>query len=177
MRFAFFLLAAAPIAIAQTAAPEPQNQLPAYIVAGLSYNQYTGGSGFVSGIVPESSRVGVYGSATADIVPVKVLDPVTKRYGYALSASARAGQHKVVYNDGKNMLLLGGDLGASFSQAGLASGLSIGLAGSFTATYIRQLGPHFGIGVPLRMLWMSGVGPGGRGVWNPVGEIGIVWKP
>jgi hypothetical protein len=177
MKLAFAILAVAPVAIAQTAAPEKHNQLPAYIMAGLSYNQYTGGSGFVSGIVPESNRAGVYGSATADIVPVKVFDPVTKRYGYALSASARGGQHKVVYNDGRNMLLLGGDLGASFSQSDLSAGLSIGIAGSFTATYIRQLGPHFGIGMPLRMLWMSGVGPGGRGVWNPVGEIGIVWKP
>lgn len=175
MKLAFAILAVAPVAIAQTATPE--SRLPAYIMAGLSYNQYTGGSGFVSGIVPESNRAGVYGSATADIVPVKVLDPATRRYGYALSASARGGQHKVVYHDGRNMLLLGGDLGASFSQPGLASGLSIGLAGSFTATYIRQFGPHFGIGMPLRMLWMSGVGPGGRGVWNPVGEIGIVWKP
>jgi hypothetical protein len=177
MKLAFAILAVALVAIAQTAAPEKHNQLPAYIMAGLSYNQYTGGSGFVSGIVPESNRAGVYGSATADIVPVKVFDPVTKRYGYALSASARGGQHKVVYNDGRNMLLLGGDLGASFSQSDLSAGLSIGIAGSFTATYIRQLGPHFGIGMPLRMLWMSGVGPGGRGVWNPVGEIGIVWKP
>ena len=172
---ASFLLAAA-VSFGRTTSPAAP--LPAYIMAGLSYNQYTGGSGFVSGIVPESSAVGLYGSVTADVVPVRVVDPVTRRSGYALSASVRAGQHKVAFRDSRNMLLIGGDLGASFSQAGFAAGtLNLGFAGSFTATYIRQLTPHFAIGVPMRMLWMSGAGPGGRGVWNPVGEIGIVWKP
>jgi hypothetical protein len=172
---ALFLVVAA-LSFAQT--PAAAAPLPAYIMAGLSYNQYTGGSGFVSGIVPESNPVGLYGSVTTDVVPVKVVDPVTGRPGYALSASARAGQHKVVHRDGKTMLLLGGDFGASFSQAGATTaGLNIGIAGSFTATYIRQLTPHFAVGVPIRMLWMSGAGPGGCGVWNPVGEIGIVWKP
>jgi hypothetical protein len=168
-------------ACAQTTVPVSQSQLPTYIMVGAAYNQFTGTSAFVSAVVPESNFVGLYGSVTTEINAVKIVDPVTKKTGYALSPSARAGQHKTLFNDGKNMLLVGGDFGASFSQSettgGTSTGVNIGLAGSFTLTYVRQLTAHLAVGIPVRMLWMSGVGPGGTGVWNPVGEIGLVWKP
>ena len=174
-------------AFGQTATPATQVNLPTYIMGGLSYNQYTGGSGFVSAIVPESNSVGLYGSVTADVVPVKYVD-ATGKSGWLLSTSVRAGQHKVLYNDGKNMLLIGGDFGASFTQPNQASGLgtttvpsssgvTIGASGSFTATYVYQINAHLAVGIPIRMLWMSGAGPNGSGAWNPVAEIGVVWKP
>jgi hypothetical protein len=180
------VLACALCAFGQTAAPPAPPAatpvanvaLPTYIMAGVSYNQYTGGAGFVSGIIPESQSVGVYGSATTDIVPIKYVNTATGKSGYVLSGSARAGQHKVVYSDLKNMVTLGCDLGASFSSAPApSSGVNIGLAGSFTLTYIRQLSAHWAVGVPVRMLWLAGSGPNGSGAWNPVLEAGVVWKP
>jgi hypothetical protein len=163
---------------AATSTPLAQVQLPTYIMAGGSCNQFTGCAGFVSAIVPESSSVGLYGSVTTDISAVKIVDPVTKKTGYGLSPSVRAGQHKVVLNANKNMVTMGGDFGASFAQAGGATaGVTIGVAGSFTITYIRQLTDHWAVGIPLRMLWLSGAGPNGTGVWNPVVEVGMVWRP
>ena len=160
------------------AVPVSNVALPTYIMAGVSWNQFNGAAGFVSAIMPESNSVGLYGSVTTDITAVKIVDPVTGKTGYGLSPSVRAGQHKVVLNANKNMVTVGGDFGASFAQTGGAgAGLTIGLAGSFTVTYIRQLADHWAVGVPLRMLWLSGVGPNGTGVWNPVVEVGVIWKP
>jgi hypothetical protein len=179
---ALFTLLLAFMGMGQTTTSTPTaTSLPTYIMAGLKYDQFTGGSGFVSGIVPESDRFGVYGSATVELVPVKFIDPPTGNTRYLLGGSARFGQHKTGYNDGKNMLLFGGDVGASFSSSSSTAGntatVSLGMAGSFTITYVRQLSPHWALGVPVRMLWMSGVGPNGSGAWNPVVELGIVWKP
>lgn len=177
-RLTLLLLLCAMWLPAQTPIPLEDVKLPTYIMAGAAYNQYTGGSGFISGIIPEFNRAGVYGSVTMDLVGVKIVDPVTQKAGYGLTPSLRFGQHKVLYNADKSMLTVGGDFGASFSQAAVpSSGVNIGLSGSFTLTVIRHLSPHFAVGVPVRMLWMSGVGPGGTGAWNPVVELGLVWKP
>lgn len=157
--------------------PATSGQLPTYIMGGFSYNQYTGAAGFTSVVLPESNKAGLYGSATADLVPAKFTDPKTGKTGYLISGSMRAGQHKVVYNDGQNMLLIGGDAGASFANTGTPAAVTIGLAGSFTVTYVRQINSHLAVGVPVRMLYMSGVGPGGSGAFNPVVECGIIWKP
>lgn len=164
---------------AQAQDPTPAALKPTYVIAGLSYNQYTGGSGFVSVITPEVKSAGVYASLTADVVPVKFTDAKTGKSGYVMSFSPRFGQHKQLYWDGKNMVLLGGDAGASFSQSTSASspGTNIGLAGSFTLTYARQLSPHWGIAVPVRMLYLSGAGPDGKGAFNPVVQFGVVYKP
>lgn len=172
---------------APSAQPLANVSLPPYVLFGASYNQQTGAAGVLSGIFPETSAVGgIYGSVTADIVPLKYTDPATRKTIYLVSGSFRAGQHKVLYNNGTTMLLIGGDLGASFSgssSSGTASatttaaGVNIGVAGSFTFTYVRQINAHWAVGVPVRMLWMSGVGPGGAGAWNPVAEAGVVWKP
>jgi hypothetical protein len=187
--------------LAQTPTPVDQVSLPTYIMGGAAYNQFTGANGLVSAIVPEVNRVGVYGSLSADLVPLKFTDPTTGKAGYLLSGSFRFGQHKVVHADSWNVLLIGGDFGPSFTQpAGLAqAGLAqadpgvaqadpgaavegtpavkVGLAGSFTVTYVRQLTAHLAVGFPLRMLWVSGVGRTGQGVWNLVPEVGLIWKP
>lgn len=149
--------------------------LPTYIMGGVSFNQLTGAAGFVSAIIPESNSVGLYGSATTDLVPLKTT--VNGKSIYLLSGSARAGEHKVVYQDSKNAVLIGGDVGASFANSAGGSGVTLGVAGSFTLTYVRQLSPHWAVGIPVRMLYMSNVGPNGTGAWNPVVEAGIIWKP
>ncbi|MGD0869078.1 MAG: hypothetical protein ABSB88_05975 [Bryobacteraceae bacterium] len=149
--------------------------LPTYIMGGISFNQLTGAAGFVSAIVPESNSVGLYGSATTDLVPLKTT--VNGKSIYLLSGSARAGEHKVVYQDTKNAVLIGGDIGVSFSNSAGTSGVTLGVAGSFTITYVRQLSSHWAVGLPIRMLYMSNVGPNGAGAWNPVVEAGIIWKP
>src|ERR1035441_642358 len=137
--------------------PVAEVTLPPYIGAGASYNQFTGVTAEVTGLIPETSKLGgLYGSVTADLSATKIV--LAGKSGYVLSPNFRVGQHKVVFNDGKNMITLGGDAGASFSQSAgsTATGLNIGLAGSFTATYIRNLSAHFAVGVPLRMLYLSG---------------------
>ena len=164
---------------AQTTTPTPGTplanvSLPTYIMAGVSFNQITGAAGFVSAIIPESNGVGLYGSVTTDLVPLKAT--VSGKSVYLLSGSARAGQHKVLYRGPKFAFLLGADLGASFSGTS-PTGVTIGIAGSFTVTGVYQISPHWAIAVPVRMLYMANVGPNGTGAWNPVTEIGCVWKP
>jgi hypothetical protein len=161
----------APVAVADIV-------LPTYIVGGAVFNQLAipRFSGFLAGLWPVSDKIGLYTSGVADVTPVKYVDPATGRTSYLLSTSARAGLHKVVHNDTKNMVLLGADGGAAFSSGASAS-VTVGFSASFTASYVRQLSPHWAVAVPIRMLWVAGVGPGGKGAFNPVGEIGVVWKP
>ncbi len=158
-----------------TATPIANVTLPTYIMGGISFNQLTGAAGFVSSIIPESNSVGLYGSATTDLIPLKTT--VNGKSIYLLSGSARAGEHKVLYQDTRNAVLIGGDVGASFSNTSGTSGVTLGVAGSFTLTYVRQLSAHWAVGVPIRMLYMSNVGPNGAGAWNPVVEVGFIWKP
>ncbi len=164
---------------AQTATPPVASALanvalPTYVMAGASFNQLTGGAGFVSAIVAESQSVGLYGSVTTDLVPLKTT--INGKSIYLLSGSVRAGEHKVLYNGPKNMLLIGGDAGASFNNSS-SPGISVGIAGSFTLTYIFKFNAHWAAALPIRMLYMSNVGPNGSGAWNPVVEVGVVWHP
>lgn len=154
---------------------------PTYVMGGLAYNQYTGASAFVSGIVPEGQG-GMYASAVVDLVPQKFVDPKTGRVGYVVSGSTRFGQHRELYRNGPSALLIGGDVGPTFSQQPVATGFSlggtnVGISGSFTVTYVRMIREHIGVAVPVRMLYMSGAGPNGAGAWNPVVEVGVVFKP
>lgn len=170
---AFGQTTAAPTAA--TGTPLASVTLPTYIMGGVSFNQITGAAGFVSAIIPESNSVGLYGSATTDLLPLKTT--VNGKSVYLLSGSARAGEHKVLYQGPKFAFLVGGDVGASFSSAPSSAGLTIGVAGSFTLTPVYQINPHWAVGVPIRMLYMSNVGANGAGAWNPVVEFGAIWKP
>jgi hypothetical protein len=172
-------LALSAVALGQTTTtPLAPVTLPTYVMFGASYNQFVGVNAFVEAIVPETAKAGgFYGSMTADLAAAKIT--INSKTGYALAPSFRAGEHKVLYDNGKNMLLIGGDLGAAFSapSSGTLTGVTISVAGSFTVTYLRQLSPHFYVGIPVRMLYMSSAGPNGVGAWNPVVEGGLVWKP
>ena len=48
------------------------------------------------------------------------------------------------------------------------SGISINFSVSFVATAIYQISPAFSFVLPVRMLYVSGIG------WNPIAEAGIL---
>ena len=168
--FVFPLFAVA--AFGQTATTPvnfPAIPLPVAVAAFGEFNQlgdprFTMG---VSAIYPVVGSIGIYGTTTADILPKKVVDPATKRSFYAISASIRQGFHKDIVDTGRLSVLLGGDVGPSFSQS-QPSGISINFSSSFVATALYQVTPAFSFIVPVRMLYMSGIG------WNPIAEAGIV---
>ena len=153
----------------------PSLILPTGIAALGAFNQlgnprWTAG---FSALYPIVGSAGVYGSTTADVLPKLAVDPATGRKFYALSAAARQGFHKSVVTTGRFTALIGGDVGPSFSQSTSSliagkSAITVSFSGSFTATGIYQLSPVFSAVVPVRMLYVSGIG------WNPVLEAGIV---
>jgi len=147
----------------------PAIPLPVAVSAFGEFNQlgdprFTMG---VSAIYPVVGSIGIYGTTTADILPKKAVDPTTNRSFYAISASIRQGIHKDIVDTGRLSFLLGGDVGPSFSQS-QPSGISINFSSSFVATALYQITPAFSFIVPVRMLYMSGIG------WNPIVEAGIV---
>ena len=147
----------------------PATPLPAAVAAFGEFNQlgdprFTMG---VSAIYPVIGQAGIYGTTTADILPKKAVDPETKRSFYALSTSIRQGFHKDILDTGRMSFLLGGDVGPSFSQS-QPSGISVNFSSSFVATGLYQISPAFSFILPIRMLYVTGVG------WNPIAESGIV---
>jgi hypothetical protein len=139
-------------------------KLPAYVAGGGAYNQFAGVNLWGSAIVPVSDSMGLYESTTADVFPVKAT--LNGKTGYIFSTSLREGMHKVLSNDGTNMTLLGTDVGGSFAAG------SVNLSAAVTFTYVRQLSKTWAVMVPIRALYMPSLGG-----WNPVIELGLVWKP
>lgn len=121
----------------------------------------------VSALYPVVGSAGIYGTTTADIVPDLAVDPTTHRKFYALSTSLRQGFHKDVVDTGRASFLVGGDVGPSFSQP-QGSGININFSSSFVATGIYQITPAFSFMLPVRMLYIGGIG------WNPIVEAGVV---
>jgi hypothetical protein len=163
------VLALAACAFGQSAVTFPSLPLPTAVAAFGEFNQlgtpkFTMG---VSAIYPVVGSAGVYGTTTADIVPKKATDPATGRSFYALSSGIRQGFHKDILDTGRLSVLLGGDVGPSFSDA-QTSGISISFSSSFVATAIYQITPTFSAIFPVRMLYVSGIG------WNPIMEAGVV---
>src|SRR5580692_9783406 len=162
-------------AFGQTTTPVnfPAVPLPAAVSAFGEFNQlgnprFTMG---ISAIYPLVGSAGIYGTTTADILPKLAVDPTTGKKFYAISSSLRQGGHKDLVDTGRISVLLGGDVGPSFSQS-QTSGFNISFSSSFVATAIYQVTPVFSFIVPVRMLYISGVG------WNPIAEacILIYWK-
>ena len=154
----------------------PASVLPTGIAAFAEFNQlgnprWTGG---ISLLYPIVGSVGVYGSTTADVSPKLAVDPATGRNFYAIQSSARQGVHKSVFATGRFTALVGADVGPSFSQNTSSlittgkSAITVSFSSSFIATGVVQLNPAFSVVVPLRMLYISGIG------WNPVLEAGVV---
>src|SRR5580704_12088965 len=159
---AFGQTAAAPVTF-------PAVPLPVAVSAFGEFNQlgnprFTMG---ISAIYPVVGSAGIYGTTTADILPKLAVDPTTGKKFYAISSSLRQGVHKDLVDTGRLSVLLGGDVGPSFSQS-QTSGFNISFSSSFVATAIYQVTPVFSFIVPLRMLYISGIG------WNPIAEAGIL---
>jgi hypothetical protein len=153
----------------------PSLVLPTGIAVFTEFNQLGSPrwtAGFAA-LYPIVGSAGVYGSTTADVLPKLAVDPATGRKFYAISSSARQGFHKSVVATGRFTALIGGDVGPSFSQSTSSvidgkSAITVSFSGSFTATGVYQLNSTFSAIVPVRMLYVSGIG------WNPVLEAGIV---
>jgi hypothetical protein len=154
----------------------PASVLPTGIAAFAEFNQlgnprWTGG---ISLLYPIAGSVGIYGSTTADVSPKLAADPATGRNFYAIQSSARQGVHKSLFATGRFTALVGADVGPSFSQSTSSliatgkSAITVSFSSSFIATGVVQLNPAFSFVVPLRMLYISGIG------WNPVLEAGVV---
>jgi hypothetical protein len=176
-----FALFAASLAGAQTTPVSPvpitnlTATLPAYIGGGASFNQLgTPRYNFwTAGIIPISSSVGMFESTTVDLIPIAQVDSVTKRTVYTLQTSLREGLHKTLYRNAKNMMLVGGDAGLSFSQSSATgSAVTVNMSASFALTYIRQITSHVSFVLPIRGVWVPTVG--GTGAWNFIPECGIL---
>jgi hypothetical protein len=147
----------------------PAVPLPAAVSAFGEFNQlgnprFTMG---ISAIYPVVGSVGIYGTTTADILPELAVDPATKKKFYAISASLRQGFHKDLLDTGHASFLIGGDVGPSFSQS-QTTGFNVNFSSSLVATVIYQVTPVFSFIVPVRMLYVTGIG------WNPIAEAGVL---
>lgn len=159
-----------PAEAAAAAAAVASVKLPTYIAGGGAYNQFAGANLWGSAILPVSNSVGLYESTTVDLFPVKA--SLSGRSAYIFQASVREGVHKILSDDGRNMVLIGADAGLSFAQASAGGSATPGVSAALTITYVRQLNPSWALMVPIRALYMPGLGG-----WNPIAEAGIVWKP
>jgi hypothetical protein len=121
----------------------------------------------ISAIYPVAGSAGIYGTTTADILPKLAVDPTTGRKFYAISSSVRQGFHKDLFDTGHLSFLLGADVGPSFNQA-QPSGISVNFSSSFVATAVYQITPVFSVMLPVRMLYITGIG------WNPIAEAGVI---
>jgi len=112
------------------------------------------------------SNIGMYDTTSADVIPVRANDPVTKKPFIAISASIRQGVHEKILCSGKYCFFLGGDIGPGFSSNS-TNGVSLSFTSSFVATSIYRIKPWLSFVVPIRMLYVSGIG------WNPVLQAGF----
>jgi hypothetical protein len=79
----------------------------------------------------------------------------------------RQGFHKDLLDTGHASFLIGADVGPTFAQA-QPSGINVNFSSSFVATAVYQVTPVFSFIVPIRMLYVTGIG------WNPVAEAGVL---
>ena len=179
MKFTTCILLALVLAVCafgQAAATQPSistSVVPNSIAIYGQYNQlattaspWTGG---VAGVYNISQSAGLFMTTSLDLSPKKAIDPTTGKAFYALSGAARQGIHKIAVSTGKVTFAVGADVGPSFaSPTGLpSSSITVSASSSFVVTTFIKASSAVGIVIPLRMLYVSGIG------WNPVGEIGI----
>ena len=112
------------------------------------------------------SGIRMYNTSTADVVPIKAVDPATGKQFWAVSAQFRQGLHEKLLSTGKFTFLLGGDIGPGFSSTG-TSGITVSATGSFVATCLYRVNSWMNVVVPIRMLYVGNVG------WNPVVQAGV----
>ena len=163
----------APVQPTQPAPTTPVNfpaiPMPTGVAAFGEFNQlgsprFTMG---ISAIYPVSGSAGIYGTTTADILPKLAADPTTGRKFYAISSSVRQGFHKDLFDTGHLSFLIGADVGPSFNQA-QPSGINVNFSSSFVATAVYQITPVTSFLLPVRMLYITGIG------WNPIVQAGVI---
>jgi hypothetical protein len=160
---------------AATVTQVPEVKLPAYVGFGIAANQLgtSRWNLWGSAIYALDESKGLYLSSTADAFPVKKLDPTTNRMFWSASTSFRQGVHKLVYRDGKNAFLIGGDAGIGLSQQS-PTGSDFSFSGGFTGTYIREINSRWSVMVPIRGLYISGNKLESN--WNVVPQIGFMFR-
>jgi len=153
--------------------------MPKYVLVGMGFDQTATPMwhGVVSGVVPVYSRIGMYASATADVVPIVKYDPVSQRNIYTFAPTLRAGVHKTLYPsppspDAKLTITVGGDSGFSVSPGVVGGSTNVNLALSMTVTAVYRINTHFGIFTAVRALYLASISG-----WNLVPEAGGVWIP
>lgn len=169
--------AAAQLASSPVLVNFPSAVLPTGLGVFAEYNQLGAPNKWLGGIVaiyPLISSVDVYGTTVTSFLPVKAVDPGTGKSFYAISTSIRQGFHKSLLRTGRFNFLAGADVGPSIAQStaplvtGGGSSYAVSFSTSVTATAVFQVTPAFSFFMPIRMLYVSGVG------WNPVVEAGFV---
>jgi len=53
-----------------------------------------------------------------------------------------------------------------------AGSIGISASAAVTFTYVRQFSKGWAFMIPIRALYMASLGG-----WNPIVEVGVVWKP
>lgn len=161
--------ATTPVTPVATATGLSGASLPTYVMAGTSFNQI--GSprwNLIAGaIYPTGSSTLEYTSTTVNVIPIVTTNNGKKFYTF--ETTAQQSVHKILYNSGKFVLLLGGGLGASFSQAS-PSGTNVTLAASFTATPAYQINAHWWLAFPIQGIYTN------QG-WDLVPAAAVVFKP
>lgn len=155
-----------------TTPPAPSFTLPTAVSAVGSFDQF-GSPRFSLGIsamyAPTAqSNLGMYNTTTADIFPVKKLNPATNTMGYFLNASIRQGVHEKIASFGsthRTTFLLGADVGPGFQST--TSGISLSANASFVFTTIVKLNSWLNFVAPERMLYIPSLG------FNPVIQAGL----
>lgn len=148
-----------------------QNQLPAVIGLGISYNPSAGaGTNFVPvgfGLYPLSEAAGIYASTAADVLPIK--KTIDGKSRWTVQFSMRQGIHKRIYQRDKFVFLLGGAGGYAISQAS-PTGLNATGAADLTGTVVYMFKPKMGIAAPIRGIWVPTVG------WDFVPQVSFVLR-
>lgn len=144
--------------------------LPTYVLAGASFNQI--GSprwNFVAeALYPTGSSTLEYTSTAVNIIPAISTTSTGQKF-YTFQTTAQQSVHKILYQTGKFMLLVGGGLGASFSQAS-PTGTNVTVAASFTCTPVYQFSKRWGIAFPVQGIYTT------QG-WDLVPAATVVFKP
>jgi hypothetical protein len=169
------LILAASSMLAQTSAPPAAPAQPIALPTAISvvgeFNQLASprwAMGLSALYAPAlQSNIGMYNTTTADVVPVKATDPITGKKFLAISASVRQGVHEKLLATGPWVFLVGADIGPGFSQPSGGGAINVNIASSFVATTVYRARPWLSVVVPVRMLYVGGIG------WNPVVQAGI----
>ena len=171
LKLVCIVLALAACLLAQTPTPVPTTVTPPTAISVVGEFNQLASPRFAVGLsalytTSAQSGIGMFNTSTADVVPVKAVNPANGKSFYAISASFRQGVHERVLATGPFVFLLGADVGPGFSSEP-AGGITVSATGSFVATTVYKVNNFMSVVVPIRMLYVQNVG------WNPVIQVGV----